>query len=211
MKINAAQFDQIARDVFAPIYPVIAEQIVQKTGITAGKCLDVGCGGGYLGLALAKITDLQVYLLDQLSEMLEIVDRNIAADGMADRAKTLFGDVQGIPLPDQSIDLAVSRGSIFFWADRPRAFKEIYRVLAPGGVAYIGGGFGTVELKTQIIETMMKKNKDSPHQEDFRKKIATNIGEQNAAAFEEEMRRTGIPGFEISRNDAGLWIIMTGN
>ncbi len=56
MKVNVTQFDQIAREIFAPIYPVIAEQIVRKTGITAGQCLDVGCGG-YLGMALAKITE----------------------------------------------------------------------------------------------------------------------------------------------------------
>ncbi len=53
MKINATEFDQIARTVFSPVYPVIADLIRKKTGITSGKCLDAGCGGGYLGIALA--------------------------------------------------------------------------------------------------------------------------------------------------------------
>ncbi|MBC7343666.1 MAG: methyltransferase domain-containing protein, partial [Clostridia bacterium] len=36
-----------------------------------------------------------------------------------------------------------------FWENLEKAFKEIHRVLAPGGIAYIGGGFGTSELKKE--------------------------------------------------------------
>lgn len=208
MKINAAEFDQIAREVFAPVYPVIAEQIIQKTGIVAGKCLDVGCGGGHLGMALAKITDLNIYFFDKSQEMLEIVNRYIAENGMAARAQTLLGSVHRIPLDDQSIDLVVSRGSIFFWDNRTEAFKELYRVLAPGGIAYIGGGFGTPELKREIIKKMKERNRTLPNKGDFGNKVETNIGKQNAATFDEELRRGDITEFEIISNDAGLWIIM---
>jgi hypothetical protein len=49
MEIDAQKFDRIARGVFAPVYPVIAGQIIARTGVTRGVCLDIGCGGGYLG------------------------------------------------------------------------------------------------------------------------------------------------------------------
>jgi ubiquinone/menaquinone biosynthesis C-methylase UbiE len=51
----------------------------------------------------------------------------------------------------------MSRGSVFFWEDHCKAFQEIYRVLKPGGVAIIGGGFGSNELKDQIAAEMEKK------------------------------------------------------
>jgi hypothetical protein len=50
IKFDALKFDRIARDVFAPVYPAIAEQIIVRTGVVRGVCLDIGCGGGYLGL-----------------------------------------------------------------------------------------------------------------------------------------------------------------
>lgn len=200
IKTNVPEFDKIAREVFAPIYPVIAEQIQLKTGITEGKCLELGCGGGYLGIALARITDLYIHLLDKSQEMLEIAAGNISAARLTTRMQTILADVQEIPLPDQSIDLIISRGSIFFWEDRQKAFEEIYRVLAPGGVTYIGGGFGTAELKKQITARMEKENKN------WRAMLNKNIGENAPEAFIKILQQTKIPFFEINRDEAGLWI-----
>ena len=202
MDLNPAEFDQIAREVFAPVYPVIADQIKNKTCITKGICLDIGGGSGYLGIALAKVTELHVYLFDKSPEMLEIAARTIAASGLDSKIQTLPGDVRNIPFDDQSIDLVVSRGSIFFWENRPKAFKEIYRVLSPGGCAYIGGGFGTPELQKQITEKMLKNNKD------WLEMVKRNTGKHNEETFKEELCSAGIPRFEIIRNEKGLWIFI---
>jgi len=202
LETNAAEYEEIARKVFAPIYPVIAEQIKNKTGLSKGKCLDIGSGTGYLGIALAQITDLQIYLYDKSPNMLEIAARNITASGLEARVQTLLGDVHDIPLADQSIDLMVSRGSVFFWENRVKAFQEIYRVLAPGGATCIGGGFGTPELKKQIAETMVKIKKD------WRGFVKKNTGRQNVENFSRELRSAGLPDFEIIKNEAGLWIVI---
>ncbi len=202
METNAAEYEEIARKVFAPIYPVIAEQIKNKTGLSKGKCLDIGSGTGYLGIALAQITDLQIYLYDKSPDMLEIAARNITASGLEARVQILLGDVHDIPLADQSIDLMVSRGSVFFWENRVKAFQEIYRVLAPGGATCIGGGFGTPELKKQITETMVKIKKD------WRGFVKKNTGRQNVENFSRELRNAGLPDFEIIKNEAGLWIVI---
>ncbi len=202
MEMNPVEFEKIAREVFAPIYPIIAEQIKQKTGITKGTCLDVGTGAGHLGIALAKSTDLNVYLFDKSQEMLKIADRNIAGYGLETKMQTLSGDVHDIPLEEQSINLVVSRGSIFFWEDRQKAFKEIYRVLAPGGFAYIGGGFGTPELKKQIAGIMEKRDSK------WHEKVKKNIGDHSVIAFEATLRSAGIPAFEVNRDEAGLWIVI---
>ena len=61
---RADQMDRTALTVFAPIYPVIAEQIVRRLDITEGRCVEIGSGPGLLSLALARITDLQMILLD---------------------------------------------------------------------------------------------------------------------------------------------------
>jgi ubiquinone/menaquinone biosynthesis C-methylase UbiE len=59
------------------------------------------------------------------------------------RVVTLVGQAEAMPLPDACVDLAVSRGSIFFWDDPARGISEAHRVLRPGGQAMIGGGLGS--------------------------------------------------------------------
>lgn len=206
MKIDVKNYDGIARDLFTPVYPVIAQQIVSYTGITRGTCLDIGCGSGYLGAALARVTDLFIHFFDQSAEMLTLVDRTIAENNLRARSAVLQGDVSAIGLPDASVDLAVSRGSIFFWEDLPQAFKEIDRLLAPGGYAYIGGGFGSRELKETIERDMASRDKGSRA---FSDKVRRNLGPEMRTRFEAGLAAAGIDAFTILQSeDIGLWVVM---
>ena len=110
MSMDVEAFDKIAREVFAPAYPLIARQIRERTGINEGVCVDVGCGGGYLGLALAQITRLQVWLLDILPGMLKICQENIRVCNLASQVRAIQGDVHSLPFPDSSINLVGKPG-----------------------------------------------------------------------------------------------------
>jgi ubiquinone/menaquinone biosynthesis C-methylase UbiE len=198
--MDALTYDRIARDVFAPVYPVIAEQIRNRTGVTKGVCLDIGTGGGYLGIALAGITDLEFYLMDKSFEMLEIAYTNVVVSGLQKRVRTIQGDVHRIPQGDGSVNLVISRGSLFFWEDKARAFAEIYRVLAPGGSAYIGGGMGTGELFDKIkVEMDRRRHEFSPDPQ----------GERFAdhrEAYRQALADAGIENYSMTRNGEGSWI-----
>lgn len=206
MEIKAKEFDSIARNIFKPIYPIIAEQIISRTGITSGTCLDIGCGSGYLGAALAKATQLYMHFLDQSPDMIEIVKQTIQENNIQERSATITGDVSSIALPDNSINLAVSRGSIFFWEDLPQAFREIYRILAPGGWSYIGGGFGNRELKESINNKMMSSENFDGQFENLRRR---NMSPETRERFETALKTAGINSYSILHNeDIGLWILM---
>jgi SAM-dependent methyltransferase len=206
MEIGTQQFDHIARTVFAPAYPVIADQIIANTGVSRGTCLDIGCGGGYLGAALARATDLFVHFFDKSADTLAIATRTIVENGLQDRAATLHGEVTAIALPDESVDLAISRGSVFFWEDMPRAFGEIHRVLTPNGWAYIGGGFGSRAIK-EDIERQMAANRQKGEQ--FRDRVRRNLGPDTRAQFETALKTAGINCFSILHSeDIGLWLVM---
>jgi len=197
MGFNAYEFDEIARNVFAPAYPLLTSQIIEKTGVVAGNCLDLGSGGGYLGLALAEATTLKVCLLDESEDMYEIATKNISQRKLAERVSAIAGDAHEIPLPDASVHLVVSRSSLFFWDDLPRAFREIWRVLSPGGYAYVGGGFGSKQLRNKILETMQRRDQDwAPRFDKSRDDMS----------YAEDLQAAGISKFDITRDESGFWI-----
>lgn len=197
---SVEEYDEIAEEIFSPIYPVIVEQIIGKCHITTGTCLDIGCCGGHLGIAMAQATNLRMILMDQLEKALQLADARIILKGLQSGMRTLLGDVHQIPLPNDSIQLVISRGSVPFWQDKTLAYKEIYRVLSPGGAAYIGGGFGNEVLKDRITELM--KEKDPSWRRD--KKNASP--EEHCQEIEERMREADIEVYEAISNGSGNWL-----
>lgn len=198
--MNALAYDRVAREIFAPVYPVIAAQIRTRTGITQGVCLDIGTGGGYLGIALAGLTDLEFYLMDKSPEMLAIAGMNVEVSGLQSRVRTMQGDVHQIPRDNGSVDLVISRGSLFFWDDKTKAFAEIYRILAPGGQAYVGGGMGTGKLFEKIKEQINQRRLECSLDEK---------GERFAdhrVAYRQALDEAGISTYTMTRNEEGLWI-----
>ena len=199
--IDVVEFERTTREVFAPVYPIIAKQMKDITQISNGLCLDIGAGTGHLGIELAKITNLQVILLDQSKDMLMMAGQNIKRDGLEDRVKTISGDVHHLPLSDQSVDLVISRGSLFFWEDKKKAFSEIYRVLMPDGAAFIGGGFGTEELKKKIDVEMQKRDKC------WRRNMTQKV-EKTKIDYHNFLGELDISNYQIINNTANMWVII---
>ncbi|RPI73878.1 MAG: class I SAM-dependent methyltransferase [Desulfobacteraceae bacterium] len=201
MKIDAKGFEKLTKDIFAPVYPVLAENIIKDTGICRGVCIDLGAGLGSLGLELAKrAPGLQVILFDLSDEMLEIAERNCAETSLSERVKIQKGNVDQLPFHDGTADLIVSRGSIFFWENQAKTINEVYRVLKSGGCAYIGGGFGNADLLSRIKAKMKEKNPEWEHD------VEKRIGEEGCMHFTKLMKATEVTEYEINRKYAGLWI-----
>ncbi len=198
---KAKEFDKIAQEIFAPIYPAIARQVLDKSQINDGICLDIGCGGGHLGFAIAEISNLNIYSMDNNIETAEILRKNITDCQLESRIKPLIGDVHNIPLEMNSVQLSVSRGSMFFWKEQVQALNEVYRVLEPGGFAYIGGGFGTVQIKEQIDKKMLQRNPD------WLNFVDKNIGLHQPPKWRDILSQTDIPEFDIEHNSFEMWIV----
>jgi ubiquinone/menaquinone biosynthesis C-methylase UbiE len=204
-KMHVSRYDERARSLNAPLYAYYAQKIKETTGITRGVCLDVGCGGGYLGLALARVTDLNFIFLDISSAMLERADMHIIEDGLQERARTLLADVHRIPLADGSVDLVISRGSIPFWKEPAVALKELFRVLAPGGKAFVGGGRGTPEIQAQIAAVMKARGIESSKDHKRRDGPPNRMMKRD---YNDILQQSGIPHFSVTRGDDGMWIQM---
>jgi ubiquinone/menaquinone biosynthesis C-methylase UbiE len=201
---DARQYDTFANMDFARIYPVIANQILDRTGITEGTCLDIGSGPGSLALALATLSELKVTALDSSPEMYELAQKNIRMRGMEDRVIAVTGDVHAIPAPDASFHLVVSRGSYHFWNDLVVAFAEVSRVLRPGGMAYIGGGYGSSKIRDEVLSS----RKDRGIVDDPAHPVRTRFRKFRAGEIEASIEAAGISDYQIINDDTGFWIVI---
>ncbi|MGE5654490.1 MAG: arsenic resistance N-acetyltransferase ArsN2 [Bacillota bacterium] len=96
--------------------------------------LDLGSGGGLDVLISAQRVgpEGRVYGVDMTPEMLMLARANAAKAG-AGNVQFLEGDIEQIPLPDNSVDVIISNCVINLTQDKQRVFSEAYRVLKPGG------------------------------------------------------------------------------
>ena len=96
--------------------------------------LDLGSGGGIDVLLSAKRVGPsgKAYGLDMTDEMLALANENKRKAG-AHNVEFLKGEIEHIPLPDNSVDVIISNCVINLSADKDRVLREAFRVLKPGG------------------------------------------------------------------------------
>ena len=201
--MNVEHYDEQSRTVKRPLYEYYAKKIKTYTQKIEGTCLDVGSCGGYLGLALAKMTHLHVTFFDLSQEALDKAVLHLIEDDLEERGAILLGDVHAIPLEDETMDLIISRGSLPFWENPALAFKEIYRVLKKGGTTFVGGGKGTSEIKEQIEENMRQRG-----QEVDREAMDKMHGDGMKRDYDALLKSVGIVDYMIHCADDGIWIQM---
>jgi len=127
-KESAEKFEKYMRR-YTEMYDYLAGIIKKNIPKSAKKpvIVDLGVGPGLLASAInKKIPKSEVIGVDPSEDMLERAEKN--AD-----IKTMMGKSDKIPLENNSVDVVVSRFNLTYW-DKPReSFKEINRVLKPGG------------------------------------------------------------------------------
>ncbi len=196
--------DFVARIAFKEVYPSIARYVTDKYHIMGGWCLDIGAGPASLAIAMAKITDLNIIALDISPEMAETAISNIAVAHLSHCIIPVIADVHTMPFPDGTFDIIISRGSVFFWKNRPRAFREIYRVLKPGGVAFCGGGMGSEAVRQEADRIIMNDVRFEDYRQFWQER---NRGEgiDCSTQFLDELKKANIQAV-INRECQGLWI-----
>lgn len=140
----AQSFVRTASTVLAPVYGPLAEQIVLEFNLAdkEGIGIDLGGGPGNLVVQLCKRTSRMHWINADINPaFFPYLSKSAEEAGVGHRISMMFADAQDLPFRDNYADIVVSRGSFQFWNNKQQAFSEIYRILKPGGIAYIGRGF----------------------------------------------------------------------
>ena len=102
------------------------------------KILDCGCGGGANIKAMLKKCPLGIVKGVDYSSVSVETSREVNKDAIKEgRCEILSGSVAMLPLEDGYFDAVTAFETVYFWPDLPRCFREVYRVLKPGGTLLI--------------------------------------------------------------------------
>jgi arsenite methyltransferase len=118
--------------------------------------LDLGSGGGIDVLLSAKRVGPtgKAYGLDMTDEMLALANENKRKAGL-DNVEFLKGEIEHIPLPDNSVDVIISNCVINLSADKDRVLRQAFRVLKPGGRLAVSDIVTRGEMLPEIRQSVL--------------------------------------------------------
>jgi arsenite methyltransferase len=118
--------------------------------------LDLGSGGGIDVLLSAKRVGPtgKAYGLDMTDNMLALARENQRQAGV-ENVEFLKGEIENIPLPDNSVDVVISNCVINLSADKDRVLRETFRVLKPGGRLAVSDVVTHGKVDEQVRKSMM--------------------------------------------------------
>jgi len=179
-----------------------------------GFWIDLGAGKGQMAIPLHEATGNSVVMVDPKAEALAEGLQTAREKGLQRRLAAVVGSAESLPFPDNTVDLIVSRGSIFFWEDPVQGLREVHRVLRPGGKAYVGGGAGSGYPKSAVVQLIQgrKEKLQGEEAEKWQRFVELRRPEQ----MQDWASRAGLPSFRVLGQGAiaddeqigqGVWLL----
>lgn len=181
MTNNNSHFEKLSSEITYEIYPYLIKDLKEayKESFTGKDILEIGVGPGHLFEQVIKENFNKSIGIDISEDMLERAKKRCSK---YNNHELLLASADSIPFADESFDIVLSRGSVFFWKNLNNCFNEIYRIMKKDGLAFIGGGYGLTtpeNIIAKINDYYKNKTtkKDKPKIDPFEcKEIMNSIG-----------------------------------
>lgn len=193
----------LIRDVnahFSPFYPYLAAEISTGLPNDEADVLEIGPYSGGIAFELLKLKPrLRIRLGDDDTNVNDYLRALVEEKGLAQRITVDTIDKYDLRAADQSFDSVIFRGGLFFWDNVPQILREVYRVLKPGSIAFVGGGFGA-STPNDLIETHLPRSHELNRALN-KARLSTNQLERYVA----EAQLSDVAGYDHRH---GLWAIL---
>ena len=185
--------------LWKPVYPYLAQHILEVYGRQDGNILEVGpfCGVIF-NLQEEKVGD-SFLIATFPPKMTNYFRREAIERGVEGKIKVFESDPYLSGIEEKTIDLAIFRGAFFFPSLGEANLSEIHRVLRPGGFAFIGGGFGK-QTPEAVIKNIGKKSQE----------LNLRLGKIHLSEkkLRQNLQATKLKGKIELISEGGLWVIM---
>jgi hypothetical protein len=185
--------------LWEPVRPYLARQIEELYGRQDGCILEIGPFSGLI-FALAQKNVGQSFLIAAFPQAAIALYRKEARErGLEGRVRIIESDSSLIGVSDDSIDLAIFRGALFFPKLFHIDFGAIYRRLKTAGIAFVGGGFGKY-TPPEVISRIGKRSEQLNATMGRVRVTVESVRDQLRSSHLEEK-------YEII-TEGGLWVVM---
>jgi len=195
---NLALIQQINR-LWKPVYPHLAKHIEEIYGRTDGKLLEIGPFSGVIFSILKDGIGSSHAIASFPPGMAESYFQEAQEEGVVNRIQIIESNPSLAAVETASMDLAVFRGAFFFPSLFEADLTAAYRVLRPGGLAFVGGGFGKY-TPNNVLLALGKQSKE------------LNLSIGKIEITEQSVRKlvidSGLAGRITIIDEGGLWVII---
>jgi hypothetical protein len=185
--------------LWEPIRPYLTRQIEELYGRRDGHILEIGPFSGLI-FALAQKKVGQSFSIAAFPEVtIPLYQQEARKLGLEDRFRIIESNSSLIGITDESVDLTIFRGALFFPNLFQVDFGAVYRVLKKTGIAFIGGGFGKY-TPAEMINRIAKQSEQLNTAMGRVRVTVENVWDQLRSSHLEKK-------CEIT-TDGGLWVVM---
>ena len=200
--MNAADLELIVQinRLWKPVYPHLGRQIQELYGRRNGKVLEIGPFSGVIFSLTKDGVGASSAIASFPSGMADSYRQEAREAGLADRIQVVESDPSLAGIDTASIDLAIFRGAFFFPSIFEIDLAAIERVLKPGGIAFVGGGFGKYTPNNVLLD-LGKRSRE----------LNLTIGKIEIT--EQTLRKivadSGLKAQTTIIEEGGLWVLIT--
>ncbi len=169
------------------------KKMSQDLGIKKShRVLDIGCGRGRIAAHIATLSGASVTGMNIDAVQLECARQYVLGNGLSKRCKFKMADLNEYPLPfpDHSFHAVYDVGVFTYSKDLPKLFKEIHRILKPGG------RFACLDWVR-----LPNFNPDNPHHADLLRRVKPLVGAIGTPSIEEFSGAIKSAGFQLLINE----------
>lgn len=180
------------------VYPHLARQVVTLLPDEACKVLEFGPFSGGISFELAKSKqDCSIIIADSRDAILDYLTREARKRHLLNQIRLERSDLFKLRFDDAEFDAVICRGAFFFLNES--LLREFRRILRPGGIGFIGGGFGAFTPNALIDEITVES-----------KRLNDRLGKRWISRTELEKMVTEADLGSCSRivEDGGLWLVL---
>jgi hypothetical protein len=185
--------------LWEPIRPYLTRQIEELYGRGDGHILEIGPFSGLIFALIQKKVGRSFLIAAFPQAAVHSCQHEARKLGLEDRVSIIESDSSLIGIADDSVDLAIFRGALFFPSLFQVDFGAIDRTLRTGGIAFVGGGFGKY-TPPEVISQIGNRSEQ----------LNIEMGKMRITVdrVRDQVQSSNLEGdFEIT-TDGGLWVVM---